>query len=133
MKTLLSLCVIAGLFASCTNMNNGGMTSNASKNEARVADFYEKVFNAHNVAMIDSFCSADFTDHNPQMGHSGKGIADLKAEIGEFFTAFPDVHITPQYTASHGDTVFVKMNITGTNTGAMGPNMPATGKSFNIE
>jgi hypothetical protein len=36
--------------------------------------------------------TADFIDHNPDQGHSGKGIEDLKAGLKEFFTAFPCSH-----------------------------------------
>src|SRR5947209_8745624 len=118
MKNLLILICIAGILASC-NMPVNNANNRTAKNEASVQAFYDKVFNAHNVAMIDSFCTADFTNHTPNPGHSGKGIADLKAEIGDFFTAFPDVRITPQFMASHGDTVFVKLTIAGTNSGMM--------------
>jgi len=144
MKKLLTLIAIAGLFASCSNMskkNEGGdMASNdmaannmTSKNEARVQEFYDKVFNAHNPDIIDSYCTADFVDHQPGPGHSGKGIDDLKADFREWFAMMPDVHNKIEMITSQGDKVWVKFSFTGTNTGPMGPNMPATGKSVNVE
>ena len=137
MKKLLTLIVIAGIFVSCNNMNNnagGGMMANdkGAKNEAGLQAFYDKVINAHNAAMVDSFCTADFVDHSPEPGHSGKGIDDLKAEFKDLFTEFPDLMIKSEYMSSKGDTVFAKINLMGTNTGPM-MGKPGTGKSFNIE
>ena len=131
MKNLIYILVIAVGFASC-NMADQANTKDTKAKE-RVAQFYEQVVNAHNVDMIDSFCTADFVDHNPDMNHSGKGIDDLKATFKEFFAAFPDIKMTPDFMVAEGDKVTVHLTMTGTNSGAMGPNMPATGKSFNVE
>jgi steroid delta-isomerase-like uncharacterized protein len=132
MKNLIYILIIAVFAAGCGNMANQGVAKNESANKDRVAQFYEKVVNAHNVDMIDSFCTADFVDHNPDMGHSGKGTDDLKASFKEFFAAFPDVHMTANFMVAEGDKVVSHLTITGTNTGAMG-NMPATGKSMNVD
>src|SRR5258706_2351422 len=82
--------------------------------------------------MIDSFCSADFVDHNPDPGRSGKGSDDWKASSKDFFTAYPDIHVTTNFMIASGDTVMAHVTMSGTNSGAMG-GMPATNKQVNID
>jgi steroid delta-isomerase-like uncharacterized protein len=131
MKKFIYLIGLAFIIASCNKpMNNGNMKAEANKD--RVQKFYEQVMNAHNPAMADSFCVDEFVDHNPDRGHSGKGIADLKAELSDFFASFPDVKFTPNFLTAEGDTVTVHMTIEGTNSGPMG-GMPATNKPVSIE
>lgn len=133
MKKLLTLIAIAGIVSSCNMPNNNMANDKGAKNEARFQQFYDQVMNAHNTALIDSFCTADFVDHSPLQGHSGKGIDDLKAEFKDYMTSFPDLQIKTQYMMSKGDTVIAKVTMSGTNTGPMMGGAPATNKSFNIE
>ena len=133
MKNLIYILIIAVSIASCNNMADQSAKKSETANKDRVAQFYEKVVNAHNVDMIDSFCTADFVNHNPSMNHAGKGSDDLKAEFKEFFAGFPDIKMTPDFMFAEGDKVAVHYIMTGTNSGSMGPNMPATGKTINIE
>jgi steroid delta-isomerase-like uncharacterized protein len=132
MKNLIYILIVALGFASCNNMSDMGANSKETATKERMKQFYEQVINAHNPDMVDSFCTADFVDHNPDMGHSGKGLDDLKASFKEFFAAFPDVHMTSDLMIAEGDHVASHITMTGTNSGAMG-NMPATNKSVNIE
>jgi predicted ester cyclase len=133
MKNLLLLLFILGLFSSCSNMGNMNSSHNREAfNKARTQQFYDQVFNAHNLNMIDSFCVAEFVDHTPNSGHSGKGIADLKADLKDFMTAFPDIHLSTNFMVAQGDTVVAYITMTGTNSGAMGPNMPATNKKMTV-
>jgi steroid delta-isomerase-like uncharacterized protein len=131
MKKLIYLIGLAIIVASCTKpMHNGNMKGEANKD--RVQKFYEQVMNAHNPAMVDSFCVEDFIDHTPDQGFSGKGIADLKSQLSNFFTGFPDVKFTPNFLTAEGDTVTIHMTIEGTNSGPM-MGMPATNKQVSIE
>ena len=131
MKSIIYISAIALIAASCSSSNNsGGMK--ASENKAKVQRFYDEVINAHNTAMVDSFCTSDFVDHNPDEGHSGKGTDDLKAGFNDFFTAFPDIKISPNFMIAQGDTVVAHVTITGTNSGMMGK-MPATNKQMTID
>lgn len=132
MKNLIYILVIAVCFSSCSNMADKAAETKESKAKERVAQFYELVINAHNPDMVDSFCTADFIDHNPEMNHTGKGADELKMVFREFFTAYPDVHMTPDFMVADGDMVVAHIIMTGTNSGAM-ENMPATNKSINIE
>src|SRR5436190_241938 len=84
MKKLFYLAFISCLFTAC--MNDMSMDHTAAIKE-KTQRFYDEVINAHNVAAIDSFCTSDFVDHNPEHGHSGKGIDDLKTSFKDFFAA----------------------------------------------
>jgi steroid delta-isomerase-like uncharacterized protein len=131
MKNFIYVFVIAIIAASCNTTNNSGST-NAEANKAKVQRFYDEVINAHSTAVIDSFCTSDFVDHNPDPGRSGKGIEDLKASFKDFFAAFPDVHIATNFMVAEGDTVVAHVTMTGTNSGAMA-GMPATNKQVSID
>src|SRR5258706_3789724 len=131
MKNFACVFFIAAVIFSCnTAPATGGMNTDANK--ARVQSFYDAVINAHNISMIDSFCTADFVDHNPDPGRSGKGSDDLKASFKDFFTGYPDIHVKTNFMIAEGDTVMAHVSLTGTNSGAFG-NMPATNKQINID
>jgi steroid delta-isomerase-like uncharacterized protein len=123
--------MLAVLIYSCNNSTSNSMSDQSAANKAKTQQFYDEVINAHNTAMIDSFCTADFVDHNPDQGHSGKGIDDLKAQFTQMFTAFPDAKMNVDFIVAKGDTVVSHVTLSGTNTGSMGT-MPATNKSFKI-
>ena len=131
MKNLLFILFVLGVYTSCTTTQSSD-DSNGSDIKARMQTFYDQVVNAHNVDMIDSFVVADFVDHNPDVGFTGKGIPDLKAQFKSFFEAFPDMHFTTNFMVAEGDTVVAHITMTGTNTGPMGPGMPATNKKVSI-
>jgi len=130
MKNFACLLFIAAIIYSCnTAPTMAGMNTDANK--ARVQNFYDQVINAHSTAAIDSFCTTDFVDHNPDPGRSGKGSDDLKASFKDFFTGYPDIHVKTNFMIAEGDTVMAHVTLTGTNSGALG-NMPATNKQINI-
>src|SRR5258705_354922 len=113
MKNLIYILALSGIIASCTNPNK--MYNRSAANEQKLQRFYDEVVNAHNPAMVDSFCTAEFTDHNPSPNHSGKGLDDLKAQFKEFFAEFPDIHMAPNMIVGKGDTVMAMVTMTGTN------------------
>lgn len=101
------------------------------ENKALTKQFYDEVMNAHNPAKIESFCSADFIDHNPSPGHTGKGLDDLVSMLNEMITALPDFHVTADLMVAEEDMVVAYLTVTGTNSGPFG-NMPASNKSVKI-
>jgi predicted ester cyclase len=129
MKKLFYVTILAGAMASCSNP---GMKDNASANKEKVQQFYNDVINAHNPEALGTYCVADFVDHNPDPGHTGKGMEDLKTSFKDWFVSTPDVHVTPKFMVAHGDTVVSYITMTGTNSGPMG-NMPATNKQFTMD
>lgn len=131
MKKFMLLAAIAFIVLSCNNETDHSMASGANANKERFQQFYDEVINAHNTAMIDSFVTADFVDHNPSPGHTGKGIEDVKAMFNEMLTAIPDIKATTNFMVTSGDTLTAYVTMSGTNTGPMGT-MPPTNKSFKI-
>ncbi len=102
-----------------------------AENKERVQQFYNEVMNAHNVKKINSFCSDDFIDHNPDPGHNGKGLEDVTAMFNEMFGAFPDLHVTTEFMVAEDDMVVAYLTMTGTNSGTFA-NMLPTNKSVKI-
>src|SRR4051812_24778363 len=91
MKNLIYALLIALIASSCNAPSGQGNNNRTEANREKTKQFYAQVINAHNPAAIDSFCTADFVDHNPDPGHSGKGIDDLKKSFSDFISAFPDI------------------------------------------
>ncbi len=129
MKKLFYVILLAGMMTSCMD---AGMKDNTAATKERVQQFYNDVINAHNPDALGTYCTADFIDHNPDPGHTGQGMEDLKASFKDFFTMYPDIHATTKFMVAHGDTVVSYVNMTATNSGPMGQ-MPATNKSINID
>lgn len=130
----------AAIFSSCAKQGeNTGATDttaavSANANQSNIdatKGFYENVMNKHDTAAADKYCTADFVDHNPAPGHTGKGMADLKAELAGFFTMFPDLHFTISDISADGNRVWLRYTFTGTMKGAMGK-MPANNKSVTV-
>jgi steroid delta-isomerase-like uncharacterized protein len=131
MKNFIYLFVIAVISVSCNSATNQG-NMKAEANKARMQQFYDQVMNAHNPAMADSFCTADFLDHNPDPGRTGKGLADTKEGFAAFMAAYPDIKETTNFMIAQGDTVMAHITMTGTNSGSFA-GMPPTNKQISIE
>jgi steroid delta-isomerase-like uncharacterized protein len=88
--------------------------------------FVEEVVNGGNFDIIDELYAPDYVDHAAPPGAPG-GTAGVKAIMGMFRTAFPDVHFTIQLMVAEGDIVATFVSGEGTNDGPfMG--RPASGK-----
>ena len=138
MKRFACLLILIMPFVACTQKENNESEKAEDKgkkteayNEQRMREFYDQVMNAHNPAMMDSFCTADYTEHSPFPGQPST-IEGTKKGFTDWVTAFPDMKATVQMVKAWGDTCMAKVRITGTNTG-MFMGAPASGKSMDIE
>ena len=131
MKKILSLLFAAALLSACNAPQQPAGTDSAAL-KARVQQFYDEVINGHSLDGIDTFCSPDFVDHNPDPGYAGKGIADVKAMFSSMMTAFPDMKATTHFMLAEGDTVMAYITMSGTQTGPMG-GMPASNKPVQVD
>lgn len=86
----------------------------------------EEVWNKHNLDAIDEFYAPDFVNHNAPPGFPGDRDG-LRALIGMYLSAFPDLKVTNEDELVDGDKVISRWIATGTNTGQFGE-LPATGK-----
>ncbi len=99
-------------------------------NKVVVRRYYDEVLNQRNIDLLDELAVEDYVEHDPFPGQ-GNGLADLKARVAEFFSAFNPLRFTIQDVIAEGDEVVVRWTNAGTdNGGFMGK--PATGKDFGI-
>jgi steroid delta-isomerase-like uncharacterized protein len=148
MKRSLNLLITGAmgmlLFAACAKTNNqtatgdsatvsGAATTNGDANKTVAKNFYENVFNAHKADAASQYIAANGVNHSPEPGHTGQGLEDIQKELAEFITAFPDIHFSVDQQVAEGDMVATLLTMTGTNSGAMGPGMPATNKAVKVQ
>ena len=88
----------------------------------------ERGFNKGDLDGLEAFVAHDIVEH--QDGATS-GIDGLRALITELRTAFPDLHLEIQDTATSGDTAWFRIRSTGTNDGPIW-GRPATGRSIDI-
>ena len=135
--TLLTSVIVAlAMFSSCSKNSGadsaaGGGMSLQDSNKAGTKGFYEDVFNAHNPAAVDKYCTTDFVDHNPDPGMTGKGSDELKKALINWFAAFPDIHVTVDKMVAEGDMFAAVCTFTGTMKGDM-MGAKATNKPFKV-
>lgn len=73
----------------------------------------------------------NYLDHNPDTVLSKKKGKEAAAEGFDIITtAFSDMSMGYTHIIASGDMVFAHATMTGKNTGAMGPDMPASGKAY---
>lgn len=109
--------------------------STAKANETVCMDCFKKVFamfETGNTEGIETCIAENMVEHTPPPGMTTTGLQGLKDMIAMNHAAFPDMKMTVLSYAVVGDMGYVHFNQKGTNTGAMGPDMPATGKAIDI-
>src|SRR6185503_6008197 len=103
--------------------------------ETAALDCYRKVaamFETGNTEGVEGCVAENVVEHSPPPGITSTGIQGLKDIITMHHTAFPDTKYTILSSAVAGDMMYVHFNMKGTNTGAMGPDMPATNKTMDV-
>jgi steroid delta-isomerase-like uncharacterized protein len=104
------------------------MAEEASK--AIVRRYYEEVFNARNVDLVDVLAAEDYIEHDPFPGQ-GNGRRDLKARVAAILGAFNPMRFSIEDVVAEGERVVVRWSQTGTQSGNfMG--VPPTGKEVTI-
>jgi len=147
-RMVLSLSV-TGLFAACGGGNHpendammaehaAMMKADSTATAAQAAGLActERIygmFGTGDAAGIEECVAAEFVEHAPPPpGITSTGLQSLKDIIAWSHTAYPDMKMTVLSSAMEGDMLFVHFNQKGTNSGAMGPDMPATGKAIDV-
>jgi steroid delta-isomerase-like uncharacterized protein len=132
MKKLFTLISIAALFAACNCGNKNNATDDlAAQNKAEMAIFYEQLMNKHNVAIIDSMVSPDYTQDEVEPGYPATRDG-YKKIMADFFKSFPDLNEKVNFMVADSSYVVVHYTLMGTNSAPM-MGMPATGKKINID
>ena len=99
-------------------------TSVTGRDPRAVAQAFYDVINEWSPDGLDRVCDPGLR------GHAGAGadLAELKASIGSFVQAFPDLVVTPKHLVVEGDTVSAWASYSGTHSGDFA-GVPPTGRS----
>lgn len=102
----------------------------SAEENARIARrFPEEVATAGNLAVIDEICAEDMVDHSP-LGVV-RGREAVRAQVETLREAFDDLTATVEDVVAEGDSVAMRVTLSGTHVGpVMG--IEPTGRSFGI-
>lgn len=95
------------------------------RNKDVVLRFMEEVQNGRDYSLIPELCHPDQVLNHPEMGGDVVGLAILEQKIGEMVAAFPDMRFEPVDVVTEGDQVAVRFELTGVQTGWLGPVKPS--------
>ncbi len=91
---------------------------------------FDDIWNKGNLAAIPDVIAADYVGYTLQ--GATKGLAAFEQSVRNARTAFPNLHYTIDSMVGEGDTLALRLTLTGTMTGKMG-NAEPTGKSFDYK
>jgi steroid delta-isomerase-like uncharacterized protein len=103
----------------------------AAANKELVRRFYEEVYGAWNMALVDAVVSPRFVSHDwPEGGPIGpQAFRDYYSAIR---SAVPDARYVVDDLIAEGDRVVVRWRMLGTHKSAFG-DIPATGKAITLK
>ncbi|MBN2041574.1 MAG: ester cyclase [Spirochaetes bacterium] len=101
-----------------------------NKNKKLLKEFYEVIFQEHDLDAIDRFMHDDYIQHNPDADQGKAGFLEFHVN---FFKAIPDHRADINMITADGNLVFVYNTITGTHTGEGFLNYPATGNKIKYD
>ena len=86
----------------------------AENNKTVVQEFFEEVFQKHDLNAVSRYMHEDYIQHNQDVDQGMKGFIAFHER---YFAAIPDAYATINRMAAEDDIVFVYYTITGTHTG----------------
>ena len=102
----------------------------SEENKTLLRRYFEEAWNKHNPGAIEELYAPDFVNRSAPQGMPNDR-AGLKAGLGMFLGAFPDVKVTSDYLVAEGDKVVMRWTMTATHTGEW-LGTPATGKRMEM-
>lgn len=91
--------------------------------------WYEEVFNAGNIELIDELFAPNFVDHDPS--NPLPGLEGVRQLVSMYRSAFPDLHITVEDEITEGDKIVTRFTGRGTHKGSL-MGIPPTGKRVTL-
>jgi predicted ester cyclase len=130
-KTILPLAV-AALFTACANCPDPGSHANAEKEAANKAAFENimKAWNTGDEKLLADNLADNFQTHNPDPMITSTGKQHWIDAMKAYKASSPDMAGEGKVMLADGDWVAGVAMVKGTNTGDMGPGMPATNKAW---
>ena len=109
-------------------MATGGHESDVESIARRVP---EEVATGRNLDLVDELYAEDCVEHGP-FGQDTEGRDAVKGQLQTFLDAFPDLEATVDDAVTEGDTVAMRVTLSGTHEGPfMG--IEPTGESFRVQ
>ncbi len=101
----------------------------AAENQQLVKDIFERAINQRDESVFEEFIDPTYVNYDMPMPEPGP--TGMRALMGGFFAAFPDMRIIVEQTIGEADLVCTRGHFEGTHDGDfMG--VPATGKTVNV-
>lgn len=104
-------------------------TNMVERNKATIKAAYDAL-NRRDFNTFATYCAPDYVEYSAGPMPI-KGVQASIEAYKQFFSAFPDLKFEIVYIAAEGDHYLVKINMTGTNTGAL-MGFPPTGKPIKV-
>lgn len=103
----------------------------SSADNKAIARRFAQVWSAGGLPIVDELAAPDLVVSYPIYPEPLHGPEELKAALGEFVSAFPDLTIEVGDLIAEGDTVAVRWTIRGTHQGTLLGIAP-TGKAISV-
>lgn len=100
--------------------------------ETVVRQLIEEGFNKGNMDVVNAIASPHLIEHQNYGPNHAAGAQGVRAVVGSLRRSFPDFRLTIEDVSVAGDTVWLRMVATGTNTGSYMGHAP-TGRSIRID
>ena len=101
-----------------------------TENQQLVKDIFERAINQRDESVFEEFIDRSYVNYDMPMPESGP--TGMRALMGGFFAAFPDMRIVIEQTMGDADLVCTRGYFEGTHDGDfMG--IPATGRKVNVK
>ena len=106
-----------------------GFDQAVEKNKASMHRCFEEVWNKGALAVIPEVISPDYVGQTA--ASTTRGLAAFEQSVRNGRAAMPDLHYAIDSVVGEGDTLAIRLTLTGTFTGKMGDTAP-TGKRLNL-
>jgi predicted ester cyclase len=100
--------------------------------EQMVRTLIEEGFNEGNLEVVEALTSPELVEHQNFGPNHAPGAEGAKAVVESLRRAFPDFRLAIEDLVADGDTVWLRMVATGTNTGSFMGHAP-TGRPIRID
>lgn len=94
------------------------------RNLARIANFFDEIWNWGNLAVVGQNVTSDFVHHDPANPWQAPGPAGVTELVRTYRTAFPDLRFDLEDAIPTGDKVVVRWRARGTHTGSLRTILP---------
>jgi len=85
-----------------------------------------EAFNKRDLASLDDLLAQDYVDHTNRL----RGLDDVREFLTTLIKGFPDLLMTIEDIIAEGDRIWVRVKVTGTNTGEFRGRAPTGMKSM---